>query len=619
MLRLGHMPIRRKLIVLGVATSACALLVITTVFLVTTFILVRRSVHQDLTAQSAIVADNSTAALAFDDRVAATETLQALAAKPSIDLACVYDRDRGLFAEGRFRDNGCPDRAPADVDALTLTAVRIARPVMVGTRRVGTLYLLGNLDEVWRQLAIQAAAALFGIVLATIAAFVIARRLQAVIARPVVTLSEAADTIARGGDYSLRVPREGSDEVGSLVDAFNEMVAQVQRREGERIALLRREQEANRLKDEFLAALSHELRTPLNAILGWIQILRSMPPSPATIERALASLERNARAQTRLIEDLLDVSRIISGKMHLNVAEVDFTAVVESALDVIRPAAQAKQITMAVDVGPAACHVTGDADRLRQVVWNLLSNAVKFTPHGGRVEVTVSASPATCELIVRDNGVGIAPEFLPYVFDRFRQADGSMTRQHGGLGLGLAIVREVTQAHGGQVRVESTGAGQGTTFTLSLPALPPAAGASAGDREAPRAARLDHCCVLVVDDEEDAREVTRLALESAGADVDVADSGAAALARTAVRQFDVLVCDIAMPGLDGYALLRQIRARDVPAGRFTPAVAVSAFADRDAQRRALDAGYQRFVAKPYDFAELVAAVDSLVQSRPNRV
>ena len=239
------------------------------------------------------------------------------------------------------------------------------------------------------------------------------------------------------------------------------MVGQVQRRESERTAVLRREQEANRLKDEFLAALSHELRTPLNAILGWIQILRAAPPIAETYERALASLERNARAQARLIEDLLDVSRIISGKLHLNLAPIDFAAVVESSLDVIRPAAQAKQIEIAVTRAGGTCRVNGDVDRLRQVVWNLLSNAVKFTPHGGRVDVTVAWSGGACELTVRDNGIGIAPEFLPYVFDRFRQADGSMTRQHGGLGLGLAIVREITIAHSGQVRVESDGAGRG--------------------------------------------------------------------------------------------------------------------------------------------------------------
>jgi len=491
--------------------------------------------------------------------------------------------------------------------------VRIARGIVLGGRRIGTFYLVGNLDEVWRRMAIQAGASVFGILLASLAAFFIARRLQDVIAGPIVTLADTAGQISSHGDYSLRAEKQGADEVGSLVDAFNEMVGQVQRRETERTALLRREQEANRLKDEFLAALSHELRTPLNAILGWIQILRAAPPSAETFERALSSLERNARAQTRLIEDLLDVSRIISGKLLLHFAPLDFAAVVESSIDVIRPAAQAKQIVIAVERGSGVCRVNGDVDRLRQVVWNLLSNAVKFTPHGGRIDVTVNALPGACELAVRDNGIGIPPEFLPYVFDRFRQADGSMTRQHGGLGLGLAIVREITMAHNGKVRVESAGTGEGTTFTLSLPAFVPAAAPgpeAASDRGSAAIPRLDTLSVLVIDDDPDARELARLALAGAGGAIEVAEGAQAAIARCTERRFDVLVCDIAMPGLDGYALLREIRARDVH-GRFTPAVAVSAFADRDAAARARDAGYQRFVPKPYEFADLVTAVNDV--------
>jgi len=609
---LRDVPIRRKLAVIAIAISTCALLVISAVFLATTYIVVRASVRSDLIAQAAIVADNSTAALAFADAAAATETLQALRAKRSIDLACVYGREGALFAESRRGEGqpACPPQAPSsELDEITFDQVREARAIMLGPRRIGTFYLVGNLDEVWRRMAIQSTATFIGILLASLAAFFVTRRLQDVIARPVSNLAATAGEISKRGDYSLRAEKEGADEVGTLVDAFNEMVGQVQRRESERSALLRREQEANRLKDEFLAALSHELRTPLNAILGWIQILRAAPPAPDVYEKAMSSLERNARAQTRLTEDLLDVSRIISGKLHLVLAPVDFGGAVESAVDAIRPAAQAKQIEMALARSGGACRVNGDVDRLRQVVSNLLSNAVKFTPHGGRIDVMLSATALTCELVVRDNGIGIEPEFLPYVFDRFRQADGSMTRQHGGLGLGLAIVREITLAHGGQVRVESSGAGQGTTFFLSLP-VAPAAVAAAGERGPAAAPRLDTLAVLVVDDDPDARELAKLALTSAGAAVVDADGAEEALARCAERRFDVLVCDIAMPGLDGYALLRHIRARDVH-GRFTPAVAVSAFADRAATARARDAGYQRFVAKPYDFGDLVAAVNDV--------
>ena len=273
-------------------------------------------------------------------------------------------------------------------------SVRVARPVQLGSRRVGTIYMLGNINELWERLIVQGLAVVGGMVLATLAAFLIARGLQHIISAPVAALASTAAEISRGGDYTLRASKQGDDEIGSLVDGFNDMVGQVERRESERIDLLRRAQEANRLKDEFLATLSHELRTPLNAILGWSEMLRASPPAPDTMDRAMNSLDRNARAQMRLIEDLLDVSRIISGKLHLNVGPLDFAAVVESAIEIVRPAAQAKQITIDAQILPR-CQMAGDADRLRQVVWNLLSNAAKFTPHGGRIEVVMSVSQST--------------------------------------------------------------------------------------------------------------------------------------------------------------------------------------------------------------------------------
>ena len=606
---LRDLPIRRKLLVIGLSSALCAVALNNLVFLVSTYYLVRQRVHSDVIAQASIVAENSTAALAFGDRVAASETLHALRAKPSIDLACAYDVDGRLFAE-THRDetpSRCPDRAPAPVDQMTFRSVRIAQPVMLGSRRVGTVFILGNMNELRERLTFQGFAVLGGMLLATLAAFVIARRLQFIISAPVASLASTAAAISQRGDYALRAVREGDDEVGLLVDAFNDMVGQVDRRERERVDLLRREQEANRLKDEFLAALSHELRTPLNAILGWLQILGTAPPSTQTLDRALGSLDRNARAQMRLIEDLLDVSRIISGKLHLDMVPLDFAAVVESAIDVIRPAALAKHIT--VDAGPRPrCMMMGDADRLRQVIWNLLSNAVKFTPQGGRVTVVMSVSQAACELTIGDNGVGIPAEFLPYVFDRFRQADGSMTRQHGGLGLGLAIVREVTQAHGGQVRVESGGPGRGAAFTIMLPIVPTDDAAEPSRGIAVVADRLDAQHVLLIDDDPDAREVARAALHDAGAIVETAASAEEGLARCGEHPFDVVVCDIAMPGIDGYEFLRRLREHDGRLGQFTPAIALSAFADRESETRALAAGFQRFLAKPFTFVDLVLAV-----------
>jgi CheY-like chemotaxis protein len=272
---------------------------------------------------------------------------------------------------------------------------------------------------------------------------------------------------------------------------------------------------------------------------------------------------------------------------------------------VIRPTALAKHIT--IDAGPRPrCAMMGDADRLRQVIWHLLSNAVNFPPQGGRVSVSMSVSQAACELTIGDNGVGIPAEFLPYVFDRFRQADGSMTRQHGGLG--LAIVREVTQAHGGQARVESTGPGRGAAFTITVPIVPTDDSAEPAGGIAVVANRLDARHVLLIDDDPDAREIARAALHDAGAIVETAASAEEGLAHCGEHSFDVVVCDIAMPGIDGYEFPRRLRERDRSLEEFTPAVAVSAFADRESETRALAAGFQRFLVKPFKFADLVLAV-----------
>jgi signal transduction histidine kinase len=402
-----------------------------------------------------------------------------------------------------------------------------------------------------------------------------------------------------------------------------------ERAEREKAELLVREQvarrqaeEANRTKDEFLATLSHELRTPLNAMLGWAQLLRTGNLDAATAARALETIERNARSQAQLISDLLDVSRIITGKLRLELQPIELPLVLEAVLDTVRPAADAKGLQLAVRVDPLVPALRGDADRIQQVIWNLVSNAIKFTPAGGRVEVELGRRPDLVELAVRDTGIGIRPDFLPYVFDRFRQAESAITRTHGGLGLGLSIVRHLVELHGGTVAVASPGEGRGATFTVRLPAqgtapdLPrhePAAAGGAGERP-----RLDGLHVLVVDDEADARELTARMLGGAGARVTAAASAAAALGALEGELPDVLVVDLGMPGEDGYALLRQVRALPAARGGALPAAALTAYARAEDRARALAAGFQIHLAKPVDPPELVAAVAGLAAGPSSR-
>ena len=372
--------------------------------------------------------------------------------------------------------------------------------------------------------------------------------------------------------------------------------------------LYRDAQEANRLKDDFLATLSHELRTPLNALLGWAQILRTQLPENAVSRRAIDSIDRNAHAQLVLINDLLDVSRVISGKLRMEQKPVDVAGVVSAAIEAIRPAARGREIELSVTMAPLRLEVLGDADRLQQIVWNLASNAVKFTPRGGRVDVTVEERKGAVHIVVSDTGVGIDPAFLPYVFDRFRQGDSSTTRAQGGLGLGLAIVRYLVDLHGGSVTAESAGRNRGTRIEVTLPArvpeprtpiapLPLAAGALTL-----RGVRL-----LVVDDDADARELLRLVLASAGADVLAVETAPRALDAIGSFQPHVVIADIAMPGMDGYELLRRIPEID-PARAAPPVIAVTAYVSEEDARRALAAGFARHVAKPVNHDELIRIV-----------
>jgi len=372
---------------------------------------------------------------------------------------------------------------------------------------------------------------------------------------------------------------------------------------------------ANRMKDEFLVTLSHELRTPLSAILGWAHVLGRGNLPAAQVDKAIETIERNARSQLQLIEDLLDVSRIISGKIRVESRPVDLRDVTESAIEVIRPTADTKRITLMKDIPDRVKLVAGDPDRLQQVIWNLLSNAVKFTPKHGWVKVALDETDDYVRLMVEDSGEGIAPEFLPHIFDRFSQADRSTTRQHGGLGLGLAIVRQLVEAQGGAVQAWSAGKGKGAEFTVLLPALdgqPSVTGsrASLSAQDSLRGRRL-----LVVDDRLDELSLFRTILEAQGADVQTAGSVREALALLEEHgPPDVLVSDIAMPEQDGYELLRIVRALPPELGGQVPAIAITAHARREDRDRVLAAGFTEYIAKPVDPATLVETVASVAES-----
>jgi signal transduction histidine kinase/ActR/RegA family two-component response regulator len=378
---------------------------------------------------------------------------------------------------------------------------------------------------------------------------------------------------------------------------------------------------ANRAKDEFLATLSHELRTPLTPILGWTVMLRSGTLDQPGMLRGLEVIERNVRAQTQLIEDLLDVSRIVTGKLRVEARAIELVPVVEAGLDAVRPSAEAKELHLEVKLEGIGAKVLGDPDRLQQVVWNLASNAVKFTPKGGRIEVRLNRAESHVELSMKDNGKGIGANFLPYVFDRFRQADSTSTRKYGGLGLGLAIVRHLVELHGGTVHAESPGPDQGATFTVRLPLMeersepaPPRRHAAKGDTAS--AVRLDGLKVMVVDDELDMRDFLSVSLRQYGADVTALASVGEAVAALEREKPDVLVSDIGMPGEDGYALIRKVRALGPERGGQVPAAALTGFAAGDDSTRVLSAGYQVHLPKPVEPSQLAEVVGTLAGRNP---
>ena len=424
----------------------------------------------------------------------------------------------------------------------------------------------------------------------------------------------AADMMRAGAsDYLVKQALSPDRLERSLRHALAVAALEAQRREAlaSEQAARREAQAANLAKDEFLATLSHELRTPLNAILGWARLLTSGALDQKTAARALQIIERNAISQVKLIDDLLDISRVVTGKLQLDLVPVNFAAVVETVVESARPHALSKSIDLAYN-GQGTCQVLGDAARLQQIVGNLVSNALKFTPENGRVVVSLSCAGERAVLAVADTGVGIDPAFLPHAFDRFRQADGTATRRHGGLGLGLAIVRHLVLLHRGEVRAESDGENRGAVFTIELPlaGTEHADEAALPDREVVEAS-LAGTHVLAVDDEPDALALVEAILSARGARVTTVCSVRAALEAIRREQPDVLLSDVAMPGEDGYALIGALRRSEAAGERALPAAAITAYAAANDRARALQDGFQAHLAKPIDAERLVAVVAQL--------
>ncbi|HEX3184591.1 MAG TPA: ATP-binding protein [Pyrinomonadaceae bacterium] len=417
--------------------------------------------------------------------------------------------------------------------------------------------------------------------------------------------------------------RQARKSLDAAYAAAERARAEAEEAAAEKERMFQKAEESSRLKEEFLATISHELRTPLSAILGWTRMLRLGQLSTEEQAKALDTIERNARAQAQLIDDLLDVSRIVTGKLRMDVRPSDPTSFIDAAVEAVRPAAEAKGVRMQKVMDTGAVSIPGDPVRLQQVVWNLLSNAIKFTPRGGHVQIRSERVNSHLEIVVSDTGQGIAADFLPHVFDRFRQADQKTSRQHGGMGLGLAIVRHLVELHGGTVGASSAGVGQGATFTVRLPIIPVYQVDSSGGRVHPGARellpvhdptdRLDGLRILVVDDEPDTRNLLKQGLEYCGATVSLAGSAAEALAALDHEVPDILISDIGMPGVDGYDLIKKIRTLQGETGRRVPAVALTAYTRVEDRLQALRAGYDMHVPKPVELTELCAVATSLTR------
>jgi signal transduction histidine kinase/CheY-like chemotaxis protein len=611
---LNRLSLRHKLTLMLMIMSSAMLLLASAAFVVWDFYRFRADMQTDMVTRAHLVLDNTAAAVTFNDPQAAGETLEMLAIQPHVQLACLYREDGTLFAFRVFRSAGdvCPD-AP-------LPGARTAANRMLVTEQLArgggaTLLIADDLNAHTARLRTQGAAVAAILIAGWLVSFLLSYLMQPLVSRPIAQLAATARNIADRGDFSIRARTAAPDEIGVLVQAFNRMLDEIQESQRERADALDREQQANRLKDEFLATLSHELRTPLNAIVGWVHLLRRGQVPPDEVSHALERIDRNAHAQARLVQDLLDVSRITSGKLLLDVRDVDLAVVAANAIDACRPAAEAREVQL-LGQFDGAFKTIGDPDRLQQVLWNLISNAVRFTPPHGTVTVSLSRKGDTDVIEVKDTGAGIEPQFLPFMFEPFRQADAASTRAHGGLGLGLTIVRRLTEMHGGLVSVASDGPGKGATLTVKLPVRRTAVPAPADAGRAPITS-LNNATVLVVDDDPDTLELLQNTLHTAGARTIAAASVAAATRAVDGHPIDALISDIAMPGQDGYTLMTLLKDR---LGDSMPraTIALTAYASRADRERALAAGFSEHLAKPLNPDVLLHTLEDLLDREAAR-
>ena len=575
---------------------------------------VRNSAAQNLVTLGQLMATNASAPLEFGDRVYGADALAALRSVPTVGSATLHDSDGREFARYERLEDAPPRDMPFAPGTVAHGLWMVhTTPIVAHERTLGRLQIVEDMGPLFGRLLVNLGLALLTAIAAMGVVWLASHGLRDRLIAPVDELARAAHRVTTTDDYSVRAAKLSEDELGELVDAFNTMLARIEAQSAE-IRSAREEAElASRMKDEFLATLSHELRTPMTPILGWAQILKRVGSAEPRAIQAADVIERNARVQMRIVDDLLDMSRIVSGKVSLELKPVDFAEVVDSAISTVRSAADARGIEIETTIPPDLPPVLGDPHRLQQIVWNLVSNAIKFNREGGRVRVSLGRSRDRAFLEVEDTGRGIAPEFLPYVFDRFRQADSTTTRRHGGLGLGLAIVRQLVELHGGSVRAESDGTARGSRFIVELRLAPGAvAHEAAVDEAAPSLAGLR---VLVVDDEPDARELIAMLASGQGAEVATAESADAATRVLATFEADVLVSDIGMPEKDGYALIRELRASIEPRLQALPAVAVTAFARAADRDRAYESGFDAHLAKPIEEPLLIATIARVARER----